>query len=521
MMLRVLLVYFCLVGSSLADWYSSIGLMEELLHRELDLLSYVKEYISEEERKLSQVKSVVDGVSGEVGEALTDVEEYLGHPVNQYALLKRLNLEFEMMDQLTEKNDAILEQVLEARDEFPNENDLKGSAKAILRLQKTYKLDANQIAAGVIKDSYSGRSLSADDCYKIGLVACGNKDYQYCASWLEEAYTRIMGGDASCEWSIVLRYLASAYHELGKFDDAVVIFAEVTKHKPNDIAIRANYEYYKDLSEQANTNAKDFDDVEMEEQDEGLNLYERLCREGGDDLPKHVQKQLKCYYWNNNNPYLRLQRLKMEELWNSPHIVRFYDIIFDKEIEVIKNLSKPNLDRATVHNPSTGALENVEYRVSKTAWLEDSDHEIVRRVSERISMVTGLSMTTSESLQISNYGVGGQYEPHTDFSLRKKKSSIENKLGHRMATVLFYLSNVEQGGATVFLDAKIAVYPIKGSAVFWYNLYPSGEGDGRTVHAACPVLTGVKWVANKWIHEYEQELRRPCKLDENADNRIF
>lgn len=33
----------------------------------------------------------------------------------------------------------------------------------------------------------------------------------------------------------------------------------------------------------------------------------------------------------------------------------------------------------------------------------------------------------------------------------------------------------------------------QGSAVFWYNLHPNGDGDYRTRHAACPVLLGNKW----------------------------
>lgn len=33
----------------------------------------------------------------------------------------------------------------------------------------------------------------------------------------------------------------------------------------------------------------------------------------------------------------------------------------------------------------------------------------------------------------------------------------------------------------------------QGTAVFWYNLFRSGEGDYRTRHAACPVLVGSKW----------------------------
>jgi len=55
------------------------------------------------------------------------------------------------------------------------------------------------------------------------------------------------------------------------------------------------------------------------------------------------------------------------------------------------------------------------------------------------------------------------------------------------------MSDVEQGGGTVFTAINISLWPKKGSAAFWYNLKPNGEGDFKTRHAACPVLTGSKW----------------------------
>nr|XP_015205045.1 PREDICTED: prolyl 4-hydroxylase subunit alpha-2-like isoform X3 [Lepisosteus oculatus] len=115
--------------------------------------------------------------------------------------------------------------------------------------------------------------------------------------------------------------------------------------------------------------------------------------------------------------------------------------------------------------------------------------------------------------QVANYGVGGQYEPHYDFSRRPFDSNLK-KDGNRLATYLNYMSDVEAGGATVFPDFGAAIWPRKGTAVFWYNLFRSGEGDYRTRHAACPVLVGSKWVSNKWIHERGQEFRRPCGLTE-------
>lgn len=67
------------------------------------------------------------------------------------------------------------------------------------------------------------------------------------------------------------------------------------------------------------------------------------------------------------------------------------------------------------------------------------------------------------------------------------------------------MSDVEQGGGTVFTKINVALWPKKGTAAFWYNLKPNGEGDYKTRHAACPVLTGSKWgnyIKKNFTHEY-------------------
>lgn len=130
--------------------------------------------------------------------------------------------------------------------------------------------------------------------------------------------------------------------------------------------------------------------------------------------------------------------------------------------------------------------------------------------------MTGLEMKTAEDLQIANYGIGGHYDPHFDFARKEETKAFESTIGNRVATALFYLSQPEAGGATVFPELKLTLYPSKNDAVFWFNLYKSGEGDMSTRHAACPVLAGIKWVSNKWIHERGQEFRRGCEIDEMA-----
>lgn len=156
------------------------------------------------------------------------------------------------------------------------------------------------------------------------------------------------------------------------------------------------------------------------------------------------------------------------------------------------------------------------YRISKSAWLTNSEHEHIDRLSKRIELITNLTTKTAEELQVLNYGIAGHYEPHFDFARKDEPNAFKSLgTGNRIATWLTYLTDVEAGGATVFPYLGVAVRPKKASALFWYNLRKSGEGDLLTKHAACPVLVGSKWIANKWLHEYEQHFRRPCGLHIN------
>ncbi len=41
--------------------------------------------------------------------------------------------------------------------------------------------------------------------------------------------------------------------------------------------------------------------------------------------------------------------------------------------------------------------------------------------------------------------------------------------------------------------------PRKGSAVLFYNLLEDGNGDDLSLHAALPVWSGEKWLANFWV----------------------
>lgn len=245
-----------------------------------------------------------------------------------------------------------------------------------------------------------------------------------------------------------------------------------------------------------------------------MRSYEALCRgEARPQKPWELRK-MKCWY-NRKGPYLILKPARVERVWAYPEAFMLRGVLEEKTIQNIKTAATPILKRATIQDPITGKLRTADYRVAKTAWLDKSYYPFVGTLATYISAVVNLNMSYAEQLQISNYGMAGQYEPHFDHAREEEDKFTDLGMGNRIATVLFYLSDVEAGGATAFVAGETAVFPSKGDALFWYNLKRNGKGNPMTRHAACPVLAGVKWVSNWWIHEAGQEFNHRCSNNPN------
>lgn len=61
------------------------------------------------------------------------------------------------------------------------------------------------------------------------------------------------------------------------------------------------------------------------------------------------QSRLFCrYYDNNHNPQYVLSPVRQQDEWDRPYIVRYLDIISDKEIETVKQLAKPRVSDSQV-----------------------------------------------------------------------------------------------------------------------------------------------------------------------------
>uniref|UniRef100_A0A803MBE2 procollagen-proline 4-dioxygenase n=1 Tax=Chenopodium quinoa TaxID=63459 RepID=A0A803MBE2_CHEQI len=182
-------------------------------------------------------------------------------------------------------------------------------------------------------------------------------------------------------------------------------------------------------------------------------------------------------------------------------------------------VSIPSINPSASHqvNDLNSIVHNAVHRVrtSSGTFLARGRDKIIRTIEQRIADFTFLPVDHGEGLQVLHYEVGQRYEPHFDYFLEDYSTANG---GQRIATVLMYLSDVEEGGETVFPSAKgnisavpywnelskcgkegLSVKPNRGDALLFWSMKPDASLDPLSLHGGCPVIKGNKWSATKWI----------------------
>uniref|UniRef100_A0A8C1F0V8 procollagen-proline 4-dioxygenase n=1 Tax=Cyprinus carpio carpio TaxID=630221 RepID=A0A8C1F0V8_CYPCA len=564
-----ILVVCSLIVCTGSEIFTSTDKISHLFGEEKFLLDAFSLYIDAEEEIVKKMKR--DLLLLQLGTYSDPVDpEQIKDPVAAFILLIRLRSEWMSIEKYTSSSLSeynVYQTVLEYA-EIPQVEDLQGAALGLISLQELYKLYPHNIT----KET----SLNAAQAYFVGFVAYNENKFQHAFLWFLYSLGRLTQYSTVTENELLRYLSDSAYHfgslpvaiyfsqrlfNLDPTNEEVKVqldlyrFLRYQKTSNKDIftLINESSNSYEALC-RGETSKRQMalscrystgggnprlmyapvkEEVEWDEpriiryhdiiSDRDIESLKNISRpllsrsetiggvtnirtsqsvfldEGYPVVARTSKRQmaLSCRYsTGGGNPRLMYAPVKEEVEWDEPRIIRYHDIISDREIEILKNISRPLLSRSE----TIGGVTNI--RTSQSVFL-DEGYPVVARVNQRIADITGLSMKSAEHLHVQNYGIGGKYEPHYD------ELDTEND---RIATFLIYMSDVEIGGSTVFPKVGVALKPKKGSAVLWYNLHKNGNVDLNTEHAGCPVLRGNKWVANKWIHEYGQEFRRPCSL---------
>ena len=205
----------------------------------------------------------------------------------------------------------------------------------------------------------------------------------------------------------------------------------------------------------------------------------------------------------------------MNTLSNDPYLYYIDNFLTDKECEFIINISKDNLKKANVSfldeekdQYKTGSYKG---RTNSSYWLDHDKYPESLQICKKIAKQLKCNYKLFESFQIIQYNENEHYDYHYDAYDIDEKEIYEKfceERGNRLKTVLVYLNDVEEGGATGFDSLPDYNYPIevqakKGRMVVFYNLEDDGSLHLGTRHAGLPIIKGEKWAFNLWLRERE------------------
>lgn len=197
------------------------------------------------------------------------------------------------------------------------------------------------------------------------------------------------------------------------------------------------------------------------------------------------------------------RRVQVLQTMRHPRVVVFGNLVSPEECEGLIAAARVRLARSlTVETRTGGEVLNVD-RTSEGMFFERGENDIVARLEQRIAALLRWPMEFGEGLQILRYSPGAQYRPHYDYFDPGEPGTptILKRGGQRVATLVMYLQEPGQGGATTFPDVGLEVAPVRGTGVFFS--YEEPDPATRTLHGGAPVLAGEKWVATKWLRERE------------------
>ncbi|PIA44680.1 hypothetical protein AQUCO_01700346v1 [Aquilegia coerulea] len=182
---------------------------------------------------------------------------------------------------------------------------------------------------------------------------------------------------------------------------------------------------------------------------------------------------------------------KVKQISWKPRAFVYQGFLTDEECDHLISLAKSELKRSAVADNLSGKSKLSEVRTSSGMFIHKGKDPIVARIEDKIAAWTFLPKENGEDIQVLRYEHGQKYDPHYDYFADKVNIA---RGGHRIATVLMYLTDVSKGGETVFPQAEEA--PRRKPATADDDL----SDCAKKGIAGCPVLEGEKWSATKWIH---------------------
>ncbi|XP_043654655.1 prolyl 4-hydroxylase subunit alpha-1 isoform X1 [Drosophila teissieri] len=490
----------------------SVVNMDNLLNMEDDLVTHLEGFTEKLSQNAKTIRWGIQQMKEQLEKNKMDKSLESWDPLRSFSIIRHLQADWLMWKQYLQ-TPVILDRLIYNKSEnlkMPQELDMLDAAEAIRRMQATYGMLSNDIAKGFLDGVQYNSTLAPIDCFAMAQHLMNQSRWTIAEQWILAGIAAQDGKGPRTEMMLLRGPSKSElYRTLGKVriqrrnaEGALQAYRAALKHSPYDTEI---FQEYQKLKRKLLTLSSS-KPIGEEPNDEDEEMELPPCCSGHCKVPRQL-KRLYCVYNGATAPFLRLAPIKTEFLSTDPFVILLHDMVSPAEAALLRSSSKNMIFPSETVN-AANEFEVGKFRTSKSVWLYDGN-EATLRLTQRLGEATGLDIRHSEPFQVINYGIGGVFESHFDTSLEDENRFVGGYID-RLATTLFYLNDVPQGGATHFPVINITVFPKFGTALFWYNLDTRGLLQVPTLHTGCPVIVGSKWVVSKWIDDKGQEFRRPC-----------
>ncbi|KAJ8513385.1 hypothetical protein OPV22_003819 [Ensete ventricosum] len=170
-----------------------------------------------------------------------------------------------------------------------------------------------------------------------------------------------------------------------------------------------------------------------------------------------------------------------------PRAFIYHNFLSKKECDYLIELAKPHMEKSTVVDSATGRSKDSRVRTSSGMFLRRGKDKIIHAIEKRIADYTFIPVEHGEGLQVLHYEVGQKYDPHYDYF--HDEFNTKNG-GQRIATLLMYLSDVEEGGETVFPSVKM---PLRIHLVCTVDVLLLKEISGLLQNGCARMSTGLSY----------------------------
>jgi len=198
-------------------------------------------------------------------------------------------------------------------------------------------------------------------------------------------------------------------------------------------------------------------------------------------------------FWPVNRDYPGLRAVCAD-----PDIYLVDDLLSEEACEALIAKAEPHLTQSLVQSAGGYAVDT-----RRTSSDVRCDYDEVYDLQTRFADVLGMPLSHLEPLKVSRYEPGQRFGFHHDCIAEGVVDGCDycpTPQCNRVATLLVYLRDAAEGGATHFpnLEPPLSIQPRRGlGLIFFPASARNGERDARIGHEGQPAVDE-KWVAQQW-----------------------